>query len=526
MSEQGRVSNSSAAPPDNEDDSIDALAVKILARAKGVVGPAPSDIGGALGRALVRLVALPMGVVIGAVLGVILAPLILALSGSWAIRLVRLLLAPFAGLALGATIGWRLLVRGRLDALPLVAGLLHRFAPVVAFPPSLTHHVFGVVLVTRHEDVRLVLERDDVFRVDGYDDRMRATTGAFFLGMDRGPIHEKEHRLAVAAVGREVEPLRDLVAGLARALIDKAQERSRTLDVVSEFMHAVQAAVLAKFYGVPNTRDERLIPWLETTSFFIFTLWAGGPYRTAAMEAGREMAAHLRRVVRRRSEEIAHGAPPRADVLGRMLEMIRTTSGDPKLPTNEDLAVRTMAGLIMAAAMPTMRIFIGAVDFLLRLSDDERSAMKKAAHLNDDATVKKFLFEAARFVACPPTLYRHAFMPYVFHAGSKHEATAERGAWVVTMPLLANFDARVFPNPGSFNPMREYAPEGGPLLFSWAQHQCLGAHLAELLLIEMAKPLFAKGIGRVPGPDGTAKKGDAGLIPDGDFARKLVVRFD
>jgi hypothetical protein len=117
-------------------------------------------------------------------------------------------------------------------------------------------------------------------------------------------------------------------------------------------------------------------------------------------------------------------------------------------------------------------------------------------------------------------------MPYVFHAGSRYEARAARGAWVVTMPLLANYDSRVFPNPDRFNPMREYAPGRSPLLFGWAQHGCLGAHLAELLMVEMAKPLFAKGLGRIPGPDGTLIDGDPGIIPDGDFARKLVVRFD
>ena len=526
ISEQSRVSTLSSAPPEAEDESLDALAAKILARAKGVVGPAPSDIGGALGRALFRLLALPLGILVGATLGGILAPLMLVLSGSWAMRVVRFLLAPLAGLGLGATLGWRLLVRGRLDAVPLLAGALHRFAPVVALPPAITHEVFGLVLVTRHDDVRLVLDRNDVFRVDGYDDRMRATSGPFVLGLDPGPTYDKEQRLAATAVGREIEPLRNLAAGLSRALVDKAYERSRTLDVVSELAHAVQAAVLHQFFGIPNTRDERLIPWLQTTSYFIFNVWIGGPYRTAAVEAGREMAAHVRRIVRRRIEELAHGAAPRADVLGRMLETIRATSGDPKLPTSEDLAVRTMAGLIAGATVPTIGLFISAIDFLLSLSADERTAIKKAAQLNDDATVKRFLFEAARFDTYPPALYRHALMPYVFHPGSKHEATAERGAWVVTMPFLANFDARVFPNPGTFNPMRDHAPGREPLIFGWAQHRCFGAHMAELLMIEMAKPLFAKGIARTPGPDGKVRKGDAGVIPDGDFARKLVVRFD
>ena len=513
-------------PPRTEDESIEDLAAKILARSKGVVGAPPSGVGSALFRAIVRFFALPWGAVFGVVLGFFAAPFMWALPGSWATRCKRFFLAPFGGLALGTVVGWRVLLRGKVDAIALLASWLHRLAPVVTLPPALSHSAFGVVIVTRYEDVRLVLERDDVFRVDGYDERMRATSGAFFLGMDPGAQYDKEQRLVAAALGREIEPLRELVAGLSRALVDKANDRSRTIDAVSELAHAVQGAVLDRFFGIRDTRDERLIPWLETTSHFVFHVWAGGPYRTAAVEAGRDMAAHVRRVVRRRIEDLLHGAAPRDDVLGRLLAAIRATSGDLKLPTSEDLAVRTMAGLIAVSTVPTIGLFLAALDFLLGLSADERAAMKKAAHLEDDATVKRFLFEAARFCAYPPALYRHALQPYVFHAGSKHEAKAARGAWVVTLPLMANYDAHIFPNPETFNPMREQRPDRGPLLFGWAQHRCLGAHMAELIMVEMAKPLFAKGMSRAPGRDGTLQKGDASLIPDGNFPRRLVVQFD
>jgi cytochrome P450 len=162
---------------------------------------------------------------------------------------------------------------------------------------------------------------------------------------------------------------------------------------------------------------------------------------------------------------------------------------------------------------------------LLDLPGDERAALRKAAQLNDDATVQRFLLEAARFSAYPPTLYRHTLTPFVFHAGTRHEAKSERGAWVLTLPIFANYDARVFPNPEHFNPMREYPDGKGPLLFGWSQHRCLGEHLAILLMVEMLKALFAKGVERLPGPDGKAKNGESGVIPDGDYPARLVVRL-
>jgi cytochrome P450 len=524
MSEAVHVPHSSAAPAGPEDESLDALAARILAREQGVVA-ASSASTGKLRRFLFRALALPLGVFAGAILGMIAAPVMLVLQGAWWKRIALFAAAPFAGVALGAILGWRKTSRGKLAALPLVARLLHHFQPVIALPRTVTHQLFGVVLVTRYADVCTVLERNDVFRVSGYDDRMRAASGAFILGMDPGPTYEKEQNIAATAVGRNVAPLRELAVGISRALVEQAYTRSRTIDVVSEFTHTVQLAVVDRFFGIPNTRDERLIPWLETMSYFLFNLWVGGPYRTAAIEAGHEFSAHLRRVVRRRIEELAHDAPPRDDVLGRMLEVVRA-SGDLKLPTTEELVVRTMAGLVSGATVATIGLFVTAIDFLLDQPDDERAALKKAAQLDDDVTVKKFLVEAARFYAYPPTLYRHAIVPYVFHAGSKHEATVERGGWVLTMPILANYDARVFPNPGAFNPLREHTAGQVPLLFGWAQHKCLGAHMAELLMLEMTKALFARGIARVPGPDGRLKNGTAGVIPDGDYARRLVVSFD
>jgi cytochrome P450 len=263
-------------------------------------------------------------------------------------------------------------------------------------------------------------------------------------------------------------------------------------------------------------------------SYYLFNLWIGGPYRDAAADAGHQLAAHIRRVVRRRTEDLSNGAPAKDDVLGRMIDVIRnaSTSNDPKQPSNEEFMVRTMAGLTSGATIATIGLFVGAIDLLLGLPADEREALRKAAQGNDDATVKRFLFEAARFSAYPPTLYRHVLTPFVFHAGTKHEAKAERGAWVLTLPIFANYDQSVFAKPTAFNPMREYEKGGGPLLFGWAQHKCLGAHMAELLMVEMTKALFAKGIQRAPGPDGKLSNGPAGTMPEGDYPGRLVVRFN
>jgi cytochrome P450 len=508
-----------------DDNSYDALASRIIARRKGVIDSPASDVAGALGRFVKRVIALPLGIAMGVIAGPICVPILLVLQGALWKRIALALAAPLGAPVFGAWVGYRYASRGSLDPLPLLAAIAHRFVPVIAFPKALTHHVSGLAIATTYDDVKLVLQRNDVFQVNGYDARMRAASGPFILGMDPGPEYDKEQAIAARAVGRDVAPLRALAVSLSRALVEKAYERSRTIDVVTELAHAVQVAVVDRFYGIPNTRDDRLIPWLETMSFYLFNLWVGGPYRAAASEAGHELAAHIRRVVRDRAEALDRGGSAKDDVIGRMIAALRESGGS-KPQENEDFMVRTMSGLVSGATIATIGLFVGAVDRLLDLPGDERAALRKAAQIDDDPTVKRFLLEAARFSAYPPTLYRHTLTPFVFHAGTKHEAKSDRGAWVLTLPIFANYDARVFPNPEHFNPMREY-PEGqGPLLFGWSQHRCLGEHMAILLMMEMLKALFAKGVERLPGPDGKTRNGEPGVIPDGDYPARLVVRFE
>jgi cytochrome P450 len=478
----------------------------------------------ALKQLLARVLAFPLGVALGAYLGILAAPLMLFVPFAWTKRLALVALSPLLGPYFGAELGWRFLLRGKIDATPLAARAFHRYAPIFAFPKAFTHHAMGMVLVTTHREVREVLERDDVFRMDGYDERMRATSGAFFLGMDPSPDYQREQALGAAALGRDEALLKEGAGRLAQALVDGALERpSRTLDVVTELAHVVELNFLKDYFGVRDTPDERLITWLQTMSFFIFNFWIGGPYRAAAVAAGADMAAHLRTLLRERVADIEAKRPVREDVLGRMVMQIYDRSPDAAF--DEALAVRTLGGIVSGATVPGIGTFVQAVDRLLDLPASLRKKLQNASLTNQDIVVKRFVREAARFSAYPPTLYRHAAKPFVFAAGTDHEKEAEQGAWIVTMPILANYDASVFPDPETFDPDRKESKETSPLLFGWARHRCLGEHMAEVLMIEMTKRIFARDVERAPGAAGQLTPGPKGEIPDGDFASRLVVRF-
>jgi cytochrome P450 len=504
------------------------IAARVLAPGRGIPRSRSwyKPIADAAVSLLKRLVATPLVIAGGTLVCLVVGLRGLILGASWRARLWSLLAlvgSPLVGAFLGARVAW---TGVPLDG-PLIARILHRLWPIVALSKPLSHNLFGLTFVTRHADVKAVLAQGNIFRVDIYNERMQATSGAFFLGMGPGADYDREKQLGQRGVGRDLTRCRNWVRSLSGALIAQSMRRpSRTIDVVSELAHVIVIGNLHVFFGVDDTPDQRLRGWLQTIGFYIFNFWMGGPYRAAAAKAGEDLTKHLRESVRARAAApVRQGAE---DVLDRMLLALGDPRPKPLPEDNEILLARTLGGLISGATVPTMGLFVQVVDKLLDLRDDQQQELCQASSSGTDETVWRYIQEAARFTTFPPLLYRHAFTPYVFCIDGKATRTIERGSLVVTAPFFANFDASVFRRPARFDPAREYDPADEsrwPILFGWGQHQCLGMHMGKLLLTEMVKAIFSKDVRRVGGPDGRPTKGAAGDIPDGDFAQRLVVRF-
>jgi cytochrome P450 len=486
-------------PPGGEEQWSSELAQGVMARGRGVDKDLPWTRRAAqtLVRALSRLFA--------PVFGFLVTGLVFAL--------------------IGAYFGLRFALRGKVFDLGWFAKLVHKYQPFLALPEAIRHYAFGLVIVARHADIRALLERNDVFRVDIYDDRMRATSGAFFLGMDPGGAYDGEQKIGRNVFGTSFDVLREFTRKLCAELVNAAERRpSKTIDVVSELAQLVPVAVLREYFGIEDTQDERLRTWLQATGFFIFNFWMGGVYRVRAAEAGAELAAHLATVVERRDQTRRSGGALREDVLSRMLLTFAPTPKDQLSDEQRAFVVRTLGGLVSGTTVPTIGLSVGVINRLLELRGDKLQDLRTAAKSNDDERVGCYVREAGRFCTYPPMLYRHAAKPYAFDPGGKHATTVQRGALVVAAPFLANHDPAVFANPETFDPDRKELDQ--VMLFGWDRHRCLGEYVGQMIVTEIVKALFAHKVRRIAGPAGRVQNGARGAIPECDFPARLVVRLD
>jgi cytochrome P450 len=118
-------------------------------------------------------------------------------------------------------------------------------------------------------------------------------------------------------------------------------------------------------------------------------------------------------------------------------------------------------------------------------------------------------------------LHRYAERRSVLAEGTPRARTVEQGTTVVVWPSLAAFDERVFPSPFTFMRGR---PQTHYMGFGHGLHRCLGEHVGQALIEQMARALFAlEGLSRARGRAGTVQNGP---LSKARFPISFRVRFD
>jgi cytochrome P450 len=394
------------------------------------------------------------------------------------------------GVAVGSLIGTSGTVGSRLAASLLSPdGLRTLFSVLRAFVPNLALGVkfvkaydnTGTVSVTRFEDVKDVLARDQDFEVV-YGPRMMEITGGqnFFLGMQDTPEYMRDVSNMRLAVRRDDVPviITPYAAKRAEELVAAANGR---VDVPQDLTLRVPAELLGIYFGTPGPSERALIEWTTLMFWYLFIDLAADPsLDSRALEAAKECRAYLDGVIANRKAE-----PTAADdVLNRCLAMQKAG-----LPGMSDLGIRNnLIGLIIGAVPTISRAAVQAVDQLLDRPNALASA-RRAIEVGDDALFARHVFEAFRFNPLNPVIYRRAVCDTVIAPHTLRAVHVPKSSMVFAANLSAMFDPLKIDNPTAFRTDR---PPDNYILWGDGLHTCFGAHINLALIPAILKPLVAK----------------------------------
>ena len=404
-------------------------------------------------------------------------------------------------------------VASRLNPTQWALPLLRRLAPIIVVGRRWP----GLVLVLRHADVLEVLRREDDFSVALSGLKMKATIGSFFLGMPEGPQYRRERAAMDRAVPLEDLPdVQRLAASLASRCVEQAIEKRGQVDLVAEVAHVVVPQFVNRYFGIAEPERGSLLEWFQLASYYVFgiDLFVGPRFYVPAARASEQIAAHMRAQVEKRQGELRSGASLPDDVLTRLVRM----QAEGAEGIDADAVRRMLTGTLSGTLIPTSWLAVSVLHTLLQLPEETLAPAREAARAGDDAAVRRYVIEAARFTPFPPVIYRYCERDTVLAAGTRRARTIPAGTTVLCLIGSAALDPDAIPAPRSFLPSR---PESQYLLFGHGHHFCLGKGIAEALLTEMTKAVLCLD---VDGPIGPIERGVKGRVPDGYYPAHLIVR--
>jgi len=350
----------------------------------------------------------------------------------------------------------------------------------------------GSVLVTRYDDVRDVLRREQEFGVV-YGPRMMQVTGGrnFFLGMQDGPDYVRDVT-NMRMVVRQADLPGRVVPLLARTADSLVAAAGSAIDVPAGLTRRVPARLLAEYFGTPGPDEDTLIEWATLLFWYLFNDLNADPALDArALAAAAGLRAWLDGEIARRKASPSS----RDDVLGRCL--VLQGAGVPGL---DDLGIRNnLLGLIVGAIPTQSKAAVQALNQLFEQPGALRGA-QDAARAGDDALLTRHVLEALRFDPVNPLIYRYANCDAVVAPNTLRAQRVPAGAMVYAATLSAMFDPLRVSEPRSFRTDRPWMDY---LLWGDGLHTCFGAQLNRVALPLMLKPLLLRpGLRRAAGNAG------------------------
>lgn len=419
------------------------------------------------------------------------------------------------GAALGSGGTWKTRVAGVFTSpggQRLVFNFLRAFIPnlVIGKVFVKAYENTGTAVISRNDDVKEVLNRDEDFEVV-YGPRMRTITGGenFFLGMQNIPQYTQDTSNMRIAMRRDDVP--SIIVPMAAKKADEIVAASAgKLDLPQALTLQVPAELVASYFGTPGPTRQEMIDWTTVLFWFLFIDLQADPDTIARSEAAsKKFRDYLDRAIAERKAN-----PTEADdVLNRCLEMQKA-----EIPGMDDLGIRNNLIGMLIGTIPTLSK--SATQIMDQLFDrpDALAVAQNAARSDQDDVLAGCIFEAFRFNPINPVIYRRAARDAVVARGTLRARKIPKGSMVFAANFSAMFDPLKIDAPNSFRTDR---PWEDYMLWGYAMHTCSGDHINRAILPVLLKPLLRQNnLRRAAGPAGQI---DSGGTP---FPVHMHVEFD
>ena len=348
----------------------------------------------------------------------------------------------------------------------------------------------AVVLVAPRAAVVEILSLPEVFSVALYKPKM----GAFMLALDNTEVNYRDK-----AVMRAVLPWADLPAirDLAGSITDAALDAGNgALDVVAAIARQVPLQIVQQIFGF-TAPDSDLLRWSYANQLDQFNNLPfderpdAEAVAAAATHAREEMRAAFASLIPARLAAIESGADVPDDSLTRLLRL--------RLPAaagfGMDRVVINVGGLLIGAIETTAEAVVRALAEILSRPDVHAAAQNAAAA--GPAAFDGYVWEALRFAPIVAFMFRQAEADHVLGHCNPHDAGIQKGQVVLPLSLSAMFDGAWVRNPEQFDATR---PDHAYLHFGLGHHECLGRHVAGVMVPEVVRRILLRADLRADGP--------------------------
>ncbi|CAH0990616.1 Vitamin D(3) 25-hydroxylase [Sinobacterium norvegicum] len=344
--------------------------------------------------------------------------------------------------------------------------------------PVLVMAKANLVLVTRFHDVEACLANSDVFKV-GYGPRIDAAVGCFMLGNDNAENAQHKAALLRLLSRHDSQRIRDIVTDASVEKLSGIGNRT-AVDMVSDYSRYIPMQLVKRYFGFTQATNDELLSWSRAMQHDIFHNRDSETHiHQRSVTAGQAIRVSIRTEIARRKKQEAAASD---DILARLLRCQNEEGNG----FDDESVVTDLAGLLVGAIETTSFSLVNILQELLARPDVMLMA-REAAAANRDALLHKLCRELLRLRPMNALLIRQCAEDYAMVGVNNKTVTIPAGSRVLLCTGSAMKDEDVVAEPNQFRLDR---PDGHYFIYGSGSHLCLGDKIADIMLVEMIKPLL------------------------------------